>query len=200
MTTMVDLLEAPDEFLKHQQQRIKAPNTKIAASMVIKRYAKIYLDEVMDSIVFGEKARIVPLHACTFTNELNLVVDDSRVSYAECGWRAVFAEHLTPVVTSLHKATRLPHIILWENVAVRMNSYLRKAVQKHPDEAGAVREAAAEIRDLDGDVFQLEKNPLAEYLAPCEALTEQVMRKTCCYYHKLEKEKKLPYCLVCPIQ
>lgn len=202
MTAMVELLEAPEGFLKRQQERIKAPNTKVAASMIMKRYAKVYLDEVMDSLVFGPEVRIVPIGACSFTEELNLIVDGSQVSHSGSrrgGWRHVFAEHLTPVVVSLHQATRLPLIILWENIAVRMNSYLRKAVQNHPDQAEMVQEAAEELRGLEGEFFNLEQNPLREYLAPCEALTEQILRKTCCYYHKLDKEKAMPYCLVCPV-
>ncbi|TGB03772.1 IucA/IucC family C-terminal-domain containing protein [Halobacillus salinus] len=203
MTAMTELLADPNDFLHRQQERIKAPNTKIAASMIVKRYAKVYLDEVMDGLVFASEFPVVSLEACRFTEELNLIVDEAQVRTVDSrreAWRGVFSEHLTPVVDSLHKATRLPLIILWENIAVRMNSYLRKAVQKNPDQAWMVQEVAAELREREGDVFGLERNPLAEYLAPCEALTTQVMRKTCCYYHKLQKEKELPYCLVCPVQ
>lgn len=198
MNAMPELVKEPQEFLAFQQDRLCAPNRKVAASMIMKRYAKVYLDEVMDSLLFGEKKRVIPLCACSLTNDLNLIVDETQVSYRDGeAWGDIFAEHLSVFVISLHQATRLPHIILWENVAVRMNSYLRKAVQKH---ASIVRNFAEDLRNLDGTAFGAEKNPLSSYLAPREALSEQCMRKTCCYYHKLDKEKEMDYCIVCPIQ
>lgn len=201
MNSMPELVKEPREFLAFQQERLRAPNRKVAASMVIKRYAKVYLDEVMDYLLFGDKKRVVPLCACSFTDDLNLIVDETQVSYKDGEvWGHIFAEHLSVFVTSLHKATRLPYIILWENIAVRMNSYLRKAIQKHSDQASIVQNFAAELRSLDGTAFDMDKNPLSNYLAPQEALGRQCMRKTCCYYYKLEKEKEMPYCVVCPIQ
>ncbi|SDJ37956.1 IucA/IucC family C-terminal-domain containing protein [Salimicrobium halophilum] len=201
MNAMPELVKEPQEFLAFQQERLCAPNRKVAASMIMKRYAKVYLDEVMESLLFGKKKRVIPLCACSFTDELNLIVDETQVSYKNGdAWGHIFAEHLSVFVTSLHQATRLPHIILWENVAVRMNSYLRKAVQKHADQAFIVQNFAEELRNLNGTSFGADKNPLSSYLAPREALSEQCMRKTCCYYHKLDKEKEMDYCIVCPLQ
>lgn len=191
------------QFLQRQQIRIKAPNTKIAASMFIKRYAKDYLDEIMNEVLWGKQMNIIPLQACFVTEELNLQIDIEKVSEArsrEEWWDQLFSHHLTRVVLAMHETTNLPLIISWENIAVRLNSLLRKAVQNYPEYEQDVIIIAKELQGLKGEAFGQPSNPLVRYLTAPTDLTRQKIRSTCCYYHKLEKDKPLPYCLVCPVK
>lgn len=190
-------------FLEHQQKRICAPNVKVAASMVMKRYAQDYLVEVLHAMLFDEKDKYIPLTACTITEGLNLEIDETQVVHTEnraAAWFGIFAEHLTEVAHALHRATNLPYIILWDNVAVRLNSFFRKAITNHPGSSEDIRALAEEMRALEGTTFGWSKHPVLEALVPIDYLTAHKTRKTCCYYNKLNKEKEMPECLVCPLK
>lgn len=205
MNAMSDLMDPSinQEFLQRQQIRIKAPTTKVAASMFIKRYAKVYLDQIMDSVLWDPHMKIIPLEACFVTEKLDLEIDTEKVTYTherEKGWERFFCDHLSRVVSAMHETTNLPFIILWENIAVRLNSYFRKAVQKYPEYEHEVITIAKELQELEGSIFGQTSNPLVNYLTTPTDVTNQKIRRTCCYYYKLEKEKPLPYCVVCPVK
>lgn len=205
MMELLKLLEPETcaAFLDHQQQRIKAPNRKVAASMVIKRYAKESCDHILPSMLWENKVKVVPLDAVSISRELTVNIDDSKVFYVDTheeGWKHLFANHLTRVLMAMHVTTNLPMIILWENVAVRINSYFKKAVQNHPEYETEIRTLFAELHELEGRLFNQDAHPMKSYLSPVIAITEQHTRKTCCYYHKLDKEKELSHCLVCPLK
>ena len=190
-------------FLEHQQQRIYAPNLKVAASMVMKRYAQDYSVHMLNMMLFEKQDAFIPMTACTITEELNLEIDVTQVLYTENRatiWSGMFADHLTEVAHSLHQATNLPYIILWDNVAVRLNSFFRKAITNHPCSSEDIRALAEELRALDGTAFGWSKHPVLEALVPVDDLTAHKTRKTCCYYNKLDKEKEMPECLVCPLK
>ncbi|WP_390217494.1 hypothetical protein [Halobacillus seohaensis] len=99
-----------------------------------------------------------------------------------------------------HNVTNLPLIILWENIAVRINSFFRKAMDRHPDHQQKIVHLAEEMNQLDGSYFNSVKHPMSTYLTAPKSLGEHKTRCTCCYFHKLEKKKeKLTHCLVCPL-
>ncbi|ENH95546.1 hypothetical protein J416_15552 [Gracilibacillus halophilus YIM-C55.5] len=190
-------------FLKHQQERIHAPNVKVAASMTMKRYAQLLLPWVLDPMILEEKAYSIPTHACTLTTELTLTVETASITETTTrqeAWKSLFADHLTFVLHALHRTTNVPKHILWENIAVRLNSYFRKALEQYPSSRERIFELAKELRGLHPDIFHENKHPIQSYLAPITDLSEQHKRKTCCYFYKLEKEKEMPYCLVCPLK
>ncbi|MGP4074925.1 IucA/IucC family C-terminal-domain containing protein [Halobacillus sp. K22] len=190
------------EFLNHQQQRIFAPNLKVTASMMMKKYAQVLPSQVLDSMLWEEKAKIIPLSSCTISNELEIEIDDSQVKRTDSrkeAWEELFAHHILPLLQAFHQVTNLPTFILWENVAVRINSYFRKAVERYPDEHQVIGQLAEEFNQLDGRYFHCAKHPMQSYLTDPNSLSEQKVRSTCCYFHKLEKTKELTHCLVCPL-
>ncbi|SFF80194.1 Ferric iron reductase protein FhuF, involved in iron transport [Halobacillus alkaliphilus] len=191
------------DFLNHQQQRILAPNLKVTASMMMKKYAQVLPSYVMDSMLWEERARIIPLDSCSISNELDIKIDDSRIKYTDSreeAWEELFAYNILPLLESFHQVTNLPVFILWENVAVRINSYFRKAVERYPDAHQAIVQLAEEFNQLGGSCFNWVEHPMKNYLTAPKSLREQKVRRTCCYFHKLEKKKEaLTHCLVCPL-
>ncbi|MGP4060524.1 hypothetical protein [Halobacillus sp. H74] len=191
------------EFLSHQQQRISAPNLKITASMMMKKYAQVIPAQVLDSMLWEEKAKIIPLSSSAISNELDIEVDTLQIEYTDSrleAWEALFARHIVPIMRAFHKVTNLPLFILWENVAVRINSYFRKAVERFPEYELRVNRLAEELLQLDGRYFNNTEHPMSKFLTAPGCLSEQKTRRTCCYFHKLEKKKEsLTHCLVCPL-
>nr|MDF9458224.1 ferric iron reductase [Bacillus pumilus] len=81
--------------------------------------------------------------ACAFREDRKIEIDESLCSFVPLEgdrheWReqavhALFTECVTPLLDVLKRTSRLPYSILWENVAVRINSLYRK------DDAGSRR-------------------------------------------------------------
>ncbi|WP_430787130.1 IucA/IucC family C-terminal-domain containing protein [Virgibacillus flavescens] len=190
-------------FLQHQQKRIHAPNLKVTASMMMKKYAQVLPPRILDPMIFEKQGKAIPISACHLSEDLELFVDESRIYETKSvsdAWDSLFANHLTRVLMAFHSTTNLPTHILWENIAVRLNSYLRKAVEQYPEHNERIIEVAEELHSLSGDSFKWDTHPISAYLTPLTALTDQRKRKTCCYYHKLDKEKEMTHCLVCPLK
>ncbi|WP_186577196.1 hypothetical protein [Aquibacillus kalidii] len=204
MLASVDLLEREKcrEFLEFQKDRIKAPNLKVAASMVMKRYAKDYLDYTLPSILSDSEVKVIPITAINLSENLKFTVNHTMSFYVRKqseGWKQLFAGHLTKIIMSLHNTTNLPLIILWENIAVRINSFFRKALDHNPGQTDMINTRFKELHELDGSYFDQNSHPMKNYLTPVESIGQQKIRSTCCYFHKLKKDKELPYCLVCPL-
>ncbi|WP_121604551.1 hypothetical protein [Virgibacillus sp. Bac332] len=191
------------EFLNHQMQRIYAPNLKVTASMMMKKYAQVLPAQVLNSMLWEEQAKIIPLSSCTISEQLDIRVDALQVKYTDSrqdSWEGLFAYHILPLLQAFHQVTNIPLFILWENVAVRLNSFFRKAVEKYPDHRQRIIELARELNQLDGSYFDCMNHPMSSYLTNPNSLSEQKIRRTCCYFHKLEKKKEtLTHCLVCPL-
>ncbi|KAA0564653.1 hypothetical protein F0342_10930 [Bacillus sp. CH30_1T] len=190
-------------FLHHQQNRIHAPNMKVTASMIMKRYAQIYPPYILNSMLWEDSCKVIPLSACHFSEQLNLEIDGTQVTYTDSratAWKHLFCDHLTEVVTALHRTTNLASIILWENVAVRFNSYFRKTVEKHPELEDKIFYLVSELHRLEAKDFNQPSHPMSTYLTTPDTLTMTKKRSTCCYFHKLEKDKEMSHCLVCPVK
>ncbi|MCG6572862.1 Fe-S oxidoreductase, partial [Acinetobacter baumannii] len=115
---------------------------------------------------------------------------------------ALFTECVTPLLDVLKRTSRLPYTILWENVAVRINSLYRSMMREAEDLAvkQRVREDYLYLKQAAGDVFGAKQNPFHHSLNLDDSLLETSNRKTCCMYYKLEKKSEsLDYCLVCPL-
>lgn len=191
------------EFLKHQQKRIHAPNLKVTASMMMKKYAVVLPPRILDSIIFERQGIDIPITACHLGEDLTFSVDESLVVKTESiadAWNNLFANHLTLLLITFHSTTNLPVHILWENIAVRLNSYFRKAMERYPEHNERIKDVAEELHSLSGECFNWDNHPMRPYLTPTTHLTKQYKRKTCCYFHKLDKDKEMSHCLVCPLR
>ncbi|MYL31634.1 MULTISPECIES: IucA/IucC family C-terminal-domain containing protein [Halobacillus] len=206
MNSIPSLLEetACIEFLQHQQKRICAPNIKVTASMMMKKYAQVLPSHVLNSMLWEEKSKIIPISACTISEKLDVQVKTEQIIYVDSrheAWKELFSQHLFPLLQSFHKRTNLPAFILWENIAVRINSFFRKALEKYPEHQQTIIQLAKELNQLDGSYFNCDTHPMKTYLVDPNSLGEHKIRRTCCYFHKLDKKKEsLTHCLVCPLQ
>ncbi|OES44779.1 IucA/IucC family C-terminal-domain containing protein [Domibacillus iocasae] len=213
-TPIIDLLheETCLAFLQKQKIELKAPSVSVAASMISKRYAYLVVASTLYSMIEFNSALRLPLHACALSKERNLCIkedmcywhgaDVERAQWREAVLCELFSEHITPVLSILGKTSRIPESILWENVAVRINSIYRKTLSNEVDlmKIERLKSDFYFLKHATGELFNLNKNPIGHYLKIGEELTLNPYRKTCCMYYKLkEHSEESAYCGNCPI-
>lgn len=201
-------------FLQKQMLEIKAPNVSVTASMLSKRYAYLIVSSTLYSMIEFNCALHLPVKACALSKERALCIQADICSWQEVKgmkreqWREnvlrdLFSDHITPVLNILNKTSRIPLTILWENVAVRINSIYRKTLAIEAD-AIKIERLNSDfhfLKNARGDLFDLTENPIKDYLKIGEELTLNPCRKTCCMYYKLEKDVEgISYCGNCPIK
>ena len=73
--------------------------------------------------------------------------------------RELFTECVTPLLDVLNRTTKLSYRILWENVAVRINSLYRSMMREAEEPAvkQRVREDYLYLKQAAGDVLELSK-------------------------------------------
>lgn len=204
--------EACSSFLKQQMQLLQAPNIAEAASMISKRYAYLIATSTVYSMITYNQALSLPLHACSLSSSRSLFIqkehchwsngEQEREKWRERVLQQLFAEHLTPVLNTLNRVSRLPASILWENVVVRLHSVYRDVEKADPDPLQRERliRDFAFLKSAPGSLFGLDQNPIAPYLKIGEERTANPYRKTCCLYYKLgENKQNGVYCRVCPL-
>ncbi|NYF26107.1 IucA/IucC family C-terminal-domain containing protein [Sporosarcina sp. JAI121] len=201
-------------FLQKQMIEIKAPNLSVTASMLSKRYAYLVVSSTLYSMVEFNCALHLPVKACALTKERKLCIQASMCNWQEIKsmdrepWRenvlrALFSSHITPVLEILKKTSRVPSSILWENVAIRINSIYRKTLAKEVDlvKIERLNSDFNFLKNASGDLFNLRENPIKEYLKIGEEHKVNPCRKTCCLYYKLEEDREgIGYCGNCPIR
>ncbi|WP_445505831.1 IucA/IucC family C-terminal-domain containing protein [Niallia sp. 03091] len=191
-------------FLQKHMTEIKAPNFSIAASMFSKRYAYLVVSSTLYSMVEFNGILHFPVKACTLSRERKLCIQTGMCKWQEVKsmkreqWREnvlrdLFSSHITPVLEILNKTSRIPTSILWENVAIRINSIYRKILAEEcdPIKIERVNSDFHFLKNASGDLFNLKENPITYYLKIGEELKLNPCRKTCCMYYKLEKDVRL---------
>ncbi|OAH58434.1 hypothetical protein AWH48_17775 [Domibacillus aminovorans] len=201
-------------FLRKQMIEIKAPSLSVTASMLSKRYAYLVVSSTLYSMVEFNCALHLPVKACALSKERTLCIQAGMCKWQEVKsmerekWRenvlrTLFSSHITPVLNILKKTSRVPSSILWENVAIRINSIYRKTLAKEMDPVKIERLNSDFhfLKNASGDLFNLKENPIKQYLKIGEELIVNPCRKTCCMYYKLEKDVEgIGYCSNCPIK
>lgn len=206
-------------LLEQIQPVLGAPNLKVAASLTVKRLAFLVLAPALYALSRFGKGLDVSLAKCEFDYALKDRIWQSKLPLKSvqvtplCGDRAAwreqvlkqaFAEHLTPVLETMHRLTRSPKRILWENVAVRVFSiYERRVLPGLEGEQKALAQAdyAWLLSDEASTVFGLDSNPIAEFdsaFTELEHIGEPVrVRRTCCYYYRATEPQE--FCSNCPL-
>jgi len=201
-------------FLQKQMIEIKAPNLSVAASMLSKRYAYLVVSSTLYSMAEFNCVLNLPVKACALTKERKLCIQAGMCKWQEVKgmereqWREnvlrdLFSSHITPVLNILKKTSRVPSSILWENVAIRINSIYRKILAKELDQDKIERLNSDFnfLKSASGNLFNLKENPIKHYLKIGEDLRSNPYRKTCCMYCKLEEDvEEIGYCGNCPIK
>jgi ferric iron reductase protein FhuF len=214
--TITDLLNEEKclLFLEIQMTEMKAPNLPVIASMISKRYAYLVVSSTLYSMIEFNCALNLPVKACALSEDRKLCISADlckwqeietlgRVEWRESVLRELFKFHITPVLEVMKKTSRLPSSILWENVAIRINSIYRKILAKKLDAVKTERVYSDFnfLKNAKGDLFGLPENPIQQYLKIGEALKLNPFRKTCCMYYKLEVDSEgIGYCGNCPIK
>ncbi|GAE28747.1 IucA/IucC family C-terminal-domain containing protein [Alkalihalobacillus hemicellulosilyticus] len=212
----IDLLQEEKAlaYLQEQQEKLNAPNMAVAASMLSKRYAYLVVGSTLYSMIELNGAPCFPLKACGLTEERGLCINEGDCPWQEAQanrekWRTtvlqeLFANHLTPVIVALQRVSRIPQTILWENVAVRINSIFRDALDdcvENEIKQQSIYDDFLFLKGAGGALFQLKENPIKSYLKIGEELYSNPTRQTCCMYYRLKKEEgKISYCRVCPVK
>ncbi|AVM25308.1 IucA/IucC family C-terminal-domain containing protein [Bacillus pumilus] len=200
-------------LLEAEKEAMHAPNMAVAASMFSKRYAYLAVSSSLYLMTIYDGVYQFPPEACAFREDRKIEIDESLCSFVPLvgnrhEWReqvvhALFTECVTPLLDVLKRTSRLPYSILWENVAVRINSLYRSMMREaeEPVVKQRVREDYLYLKQAAGDVFGVKQNPFHHSLNLDDSLLEASDRKTCCMYYKLEKKSEsLDYCLVCPLE
>jgi ferric iron reductase protein FhuF len=199
-------------FLQKQMADIKAPNLSVTASMLSKRYAYLVVSSTLYSMVEFNCVLHLPVKACSLSTERKLCIKQDMCKWQEIRsmereqWREnilyeLFSTHITPVLEILKRTSRIPSSILWENIAIRINSIYRKIRAKEFDQIKIDRLNSDFnfLKSAGGDLFNLHENPIKKHLKTEEELRLNPIRKTCCMYYKLGEDLEgIGYCEICP--
>ncbi|CAH2714428.1 hypothetical protein BACCIP111895_01591 [Neobacillus rhizosphaerae] len=201
-------------FLKDLALAIGAPSEKIAASMLIKRYAFF---------------AVMSLYALTVWNKkINLSLDNVKMEPAEQGknwlpaisltdltvvdwdgedrpeWRKsvfndLFANNIYPIITKLEKTVGISRLILWENISVYL-FWLYETELNDIENDNVASDFHYLIFEAEGQVFgRYNENPLQKYYGEKTYVKERDaelrVRKTCCFSYQLPAGKR---CKTCP--
>ncbi|SHO59263.1 IucA/IucC family C-terminal-domain containing protein [Vibrio quintilis] len=207
------------QILQAIMPALGAPNLKVTASLVLKRFAFLTLAPLLYAMSRLNQGLDVSLNNCVFEYPLEnriwrsglplknvrfSLVSEEREPWRETLLRQAFQGNLSQLVSQLHRLTRTPEKVLWENVAVRVFSiYERRIMIGMPDEITA--QVQADYRFLlnpqTTDIFGLKVNPLSGFhhrkiKAPgCDEPVR--VRRTCCYYYRATEPAR--YCSNCPL-
>ena len=213
---ITDLLDEEKclSFLQKYMQEIKAPNLSVAASMLSKRYAYLVVSSTLYSMVVFNGVLNLSVKACALTKERKLCIQAGMYKWQDVKslereeWREkvlhhLFSTNIKPVLNILKKTSHVPSSILWENVAIRINSVYRKilAEELEPVKIKRLNSDFNFLKNASGDLFNLKENPIKHYLKIGEELKLNPCRQTCCLNYKLEENAKgIVYCNNCPIK
>jgi ferric iron reductase protein FhuF len=182
--------------------------------MLSKRYAHLVVSSTLYSMVEFNVALNLPIKACSLSTEDGLCIQEDLCKWQDINssdreqWREsvlydLFAAHITPILAMLNKTSRVSSSILWENVAIRINSNYQKMLAK---KIGSVKIERLNsdfnfLKSASGALFNLKENPIKDYLKIGEELKLNPVRETCCMYYKLNEDvETVSYCGICPIK
>jgi ferric iron reductase protein FhuF len=210
------LTDDMDSYLQKVMVGIGAPNTQVAASLLMKRYA-FFAAMALFTMSHGDRGLNVKTDNLTlvshfedghwlpkfFLKDLGLEpISGNREQWREVYVRDIFANHIFIIMEKLSKISKISKLILWENMAV----YLFWLYENVLDSEEERKEIIADdfryiIYEAPGHVFgAYNHNPLSKYdsVKVYNAATEKSIRyrKTCCFSYKLEGSHKR--CNTCP--
>ncbi|MDQ0207342.1 IucA/IucC family C-terminal-domain containing protein [Alkalicoccobacillus murimartini] len=197
------------EFLDQYMNDIGAPTRKVAASLFMKHYARLTVAMALHQMSIKNGVPAIPVEACLFNKDRKLCIEPEHYSWQEWhtdarqAWQyeklqTIITEHITPLIINLNKVAKLSNKILWENVAVRINSVYRKLLAQNLDQTqrNQLVQDFYFLKQADGELCKWKENPLAPYLHLETPETGTCARQTCCMYYMMPKNE---YCGVCPL-
>ncbi|MGG4143059.1 IucA/IucC family C-terminal-domain containing protein [Paenibacillus algorifonticola] len=216
-------LEKCKSYLDRLASEIGAPTRRVAASMLAKRYAFLYVAPVLYAMTVYNKGLPLTLNNCRLASPdeseskvsgskfPNLSMDGLEITEPEAGkrleWREqmlrqLFAEHLSPLFRSLSVAGKVPLAILWENAFVRVAPLYEDGLEEAEGDPSVIQRLHDDFEFMTetapAALFGERRNPLAKFAKPTKAGMAGEMltsiRQTCCFYYEMSSE----YCRACP--
>ncbi|GGA38434.1 IucA/IucC family C-terminal-domain containing protein [Psychrobacillus lasiicapitis] len=200
-------------YLDILSTHIGASNTKVAASLFVKRYSFLTVIYLYAMTAWNEKLNVSYKNISLETDDHdklwlpnfhfhNLESETLHVDRNE--WRsycieALFKEHISPILNLLSQTTKVSKLILWENIAVYIY-WLYGTVLTEEEPIEIVNRSKEDFQFImnkaPGHLFgDYDINPLNRYCHEGQGI--EVRRSTCCYSHLTNSKK---YCKTCPHQ
>lgn len=211
-TYMEDLLDVDHcrSFLMNYMDATSAPNLKTAASLFIKHYARVTVASTLHHLAqYNGALRMPPAKLSLGADNKTLYVKnqaelwvylskDEREVGRQQLLHELFSLHITPLFNAMKEATSVPYNILWENVAVRINSIYRKMLAQQVSEEihQQVKSDFQFLQQAEGTLFDCNKNPISTYLNLEYPRNSSKTRRTCCFNYQVGKQE---YCGICPL-
>lgn len=206
-----------EDYISRVMVGIGAPNDKVTASMIMKRYA-FFAAMALFTMSHSDRGLNIRTSNVTlvshyedglwlpkfYLKDLSFEsVSGDRQAWREQYVKDLFANHVYLLMDQLSKITKISKLILWENIAV----YLFWLYESVLDDSNEERKRIIEedfrylFYEAPGSVFgEYNHNPLTKYDSGkiFNPVTEKYIRyrKTCCFSYKLEGNHKR--CKTCP--
>lgn len=193
---------------------IGASNSKVAASIFVKRYAFLPVIYLYAMTAWNEKLNISYENVSLETDEREKLwlpsfhfqsLETETCHTDRMKWRtdcieSLFKEHVYPIVDILSRTTKVSKLILWENIAVYIYWLYETVLLEEGTPIEIVNHAKEDFQFImcqaSGNLFgDYDTNPLKMYYRQKHGI--EVRRSTCCYSHLTASKK---YCVTCPHQ
>lgn len=201
------------EYLVSLQHHIGTTNIKAAASIFFKRYAFLSVIFLYTMTVNNSRLNISFKNVSLETNnsselwlprfyihrlEVQPLEEDRQV------WQAnsiefLFKEHISPILSTLSKVTKVSKLVLWENIAVYIFWLYETFLLEEEISQDILTRAHEDFQFIISPTASMlfgdcRENPLTRFYK--EKLgTSSRKRTTCCYSHLTKSQK---YCTTCP--
>ncbi|WP_210365250.1 IucA/IucC family C-terminal-domain containing protein [Bacillus sp. REN3] len=191
--------------------KLAAPDVKTAASILMKRFAflaviHLYAMTVFDKRLDSKPGNIIVLDMYKeglWLPEFRFTSWETVASRAGMrdGWkedsiRYLFADNLSPLIDGLVKETKIPKLILWENIAIYIYWLYEKVLPGIAEERAAA-DFAYLLHSAPGNLFGDDhQSPLKKYYSETGMKALERPRRTCCFSYKV---KGGDYCKICPV-
>ncbi|MBM7648602.1 ferric iron reductase protein FhuF [Bacillus ectoiniformans] len=186
-------------FLEQAAERMCSPDGKVAASILMKRYAFLFVGALASWSFFRKPLMIQEQDAMLIHSEQNgnWLPNFYLGKNPESAWQIEeVIRHIGKVVEAARKASKLSNLIMWENIAIYV-FWLYETVAEEERFASVRDRARADFHWLlapeQAKLFgNYHANPLARYVNEKTAVEGRDalvrVRTTCCFNYRLDKE------------
>lgn len=210
-------------YLEEIQQKISAPDKRVAASMFMKRYGFFAVLNLYAMTILNKRLNVSLSNISLETSEQEQEVwywnpkfhfsdlqtvsapSESRDKWRDDTIRTIFHENIHEVLMTLSKHSGLSKKVLWENIAIYVywlyESVLAK--QKFDEKRDRILDDFEYlVKKAEGELFgPIPFNPLTGYFGVKVYRPEYEQnirtRKTCCLYYKTTSTNER--CKTCPL-
>lgn len=182
-------------IIQKYAKELGATTLAVAASLFVKRYAVSVAAASLDYFDFQAKQLNWLDYAKFDSQQFKVYITQQALPLIKDCWKQKVFYHLQKIIQILARHCKISSIILWENVAVRLNAVFKKNLECY--RMSEVTTIFAQLTEPYPDWFFGQKTPLNEFIYICHSHKQ---RTTCCRYYLLnKKEEAMSHCIVCPL-